>query len=387
MPKAPPPLIRRLTLLQDSEVDYLDIHCPTDPMTWHVKLKGHSTTCSMRHAIKPMSKGSSDRTMNRLVRLLSPGRPHRSYSDPNASVGQPLCSEISGPPFEALARIHPNLFISVMQDQLGQHSYVSAIEAQHYVSAAIRNEALPQVRLWLEDDVKMLTGMGSAAAVNARLVDDDGGPPIAYAQKPSKLVHPVASDMCPNQGGRGLNYHCIEDLTLGPTQRVLLADEGTLNRGDPRVPIFKHIVLIVNTHEDESSAQSDKYRVGDNPDVIYQPIHKLWNTGDETVAHIMHNIQVKVWQALQRGSVVSHCLAGLHRAPTVVVCQFLYRYYALKMYDTCNDVEAIYRRIQAVRPHAEPLSYIAIIRKYEKWLMTRFPLSPETVKASRYSVS
>eukprot|EP00667_Euglena_gracilis_P006978 EG_transcript_7043 len=383
MPKQPPPLIRRLTLVDDPEVEYLDIHSPTDPLTWHVKLRGQPNPRAMRQAIKPLTKGASDGAMSRLVRLLSPGGNgllHRSRSDSNSSLGTPACTDLSGPPFEALARIHPNLFISVMQDQLGQHSYVSAIEAQHYVSAALRNETLPQVRLWPEDDVKMLTGMGSAGAVNARLVDEDGGPPVAY-----KALRPGTCDMCPNQGGRGLNYHCIEELTLGPTQRVLLSDEGTLNRGDPRVPIFKHIVLIVNTHEDESAARKDKYRVGDNPDVIYQPVHKMWNMGDEGVSTIMHGIQTRVWQALQRGSVVSHCLAGLHRAPTVVVCQFLFRFYTLKMYDICNDVDTIYRRIQAVRPHAEPLSYIAIIRKYEKWLTSNFPPPPDGLKATRYT--
>ena len=76
---------------------------------------------------------------------------------------------------------------------------------------------------------------------------------------------------------------------------------------------------------------------------------------------------------MQHGSVVSHCLAGLHRAPTIVVCQYLYRHYALGMRSVCNDVQEIYRRIKAVRPSVEPLSYIELIRKYERFLRAQPP--------------
>merc|ERR1712217_345924 len=151
----------------------------------------------------------------------------------------------------------------------------------------------------------------------------------------------------------------------------MLSDESTLHSGVERngIKIFNHLSLIVNCHETADADRPGKYNVGRaQPVVIYQPIHKLMSGNPETVIDIMNRIQKEVWARLQEGSVAIHCLAGVHRAPIVVVCHYLYRHYVLGHKDVCIDIDTIYSRLRAVRPAVEPLSYIKLINIYHDYL-------------------
>jgi hypothetical protein len=167
------------------------------------------------------------------------------------------------------------------------------------------------------------------------------------------------------------NYSVCDDLTIGRTCRVVLVDEATLARGGQHMPpIFNHLALIVNCHQDSSAAQPGKYRVGAaRPDVLYQPVHKLYGAHPDTVVSALRAIVERMWEALQSGSVAVHCLAGLHRAPAIVACFYLYRVHVLGHRHLPSDVTEIYRRIREVRPSVAPLGYIELIRCFEAALL------------------
>jgi hypothetical protein len=171
----------------------------------------------------------------------------------------------------------------------------------------------------------------------------------------------------------------VADLSLSKLQRVVLCDEATLQRGVGAhgIGLFNHLSAIVNCHEDESAMREGKYSTGTaRPEIIWQPVHKLLREAQGAeVVRIMHGIQERFWDASQRGAVAVHCLAGVHRAPTVVCCQWLYRYYVKGHKHLPCDVEEIYRRMRAVRASVEPLSYIKITRLYEGWLQAQEKLA------------
>ena len=76
-----------------------------------------------------------------------------------------------------------------------------------------------------------------------------------------------------------------------------------------------------------------------------------------------------MWGALQQGNVVVHCLAGMHRAPAICCCFWLYRYYKLG-HKLINNIGEMYKIISGIRQGAEPLGYIEMIKTYEIYLKT-----------------
>lgn len=267
-----------------------------------------------------------------------------------------------------------NVFVQFRMDDLGRHEYVSLGEVK-LRSPQSAEGSCGTLRVLSEDYVKELRrrlGDQSLLVLTAAR-------PELLPDAPVLSAGPVSDeDLCPPRGIYR-NYSLCEDLALGPLQRVMLSDESTLGHGVEKngIKIFNHLKLIINCHESASADKPGKYRVGTaRPTVIFQPIHELMCAKQATVIAVMDRIQQEVWRCLQEGSVAVHCLAGVHRAPTVVVCHYLYRYYVLGHTDVCHDVTTIYSRLRAVRPGVEPLSYIRLIDKYQDYLVSKYGRAP-----------
>jgi len=256
-------------------------------------------------------------------------------------------------------------YVQFRMDSLGRHEYVNLGDVQGFGTKRDNSEPLPVI---LEDAVKEIRREKGDEVV------------VLTASYPDVQVEaeqtPISEDenvLCPSRG-LWRNYNVCEDLSLGRTQRVIVSDESTLHTGVEAngIQIFNYLSLIVNCHETSASARPDKYRVGSaNPRVIYQPIHELMRATPEHVVTTMDWIQEAVWESLQTGSVAVHCLAGVHRAPTVIVCHYLWRHYKLGHSKVCNDFATIYERLRALGPGVEPLSYLTLIDTYQKYLISK----------------
>jgi len=173
------------------------------------------------------------------------------------------------------------------------------------------------------------------------------------------------------------NYSICPEVSIGPTQKIILSDESTLCSPHPEEKIFDHLVLIVNCRED--NCDTKKYEIGScttdkPPEVLSYAVHK-WHawSGPEVALKINvlnHEIQEKIWKCLQRGTVAVHCLAGIHRAACIVACHYLYRYHHLKQKDIPHESAEIYRCLEAVRPAVSP-AYKHVLQSYEKFLLEK----------------
>jgi len=182
-----------------------------------------------------------------------------------------------------------------------------------------------------------------------------------------------ANELCP-KWSLGCNYDVIPELSLGPTQKLILSDEETLRRQRPEERIFEHLCLIVNCHENAARVPGNFYKIGvcstgQMPDIICQQVHKWYQDSESEMNRINDVMQAKIWDALQRGTVVVHCLAGIHRAACIVACHFLWRHYVLRDRGVTNDVFEIYACLKAARPHVEP-AYGLVLERYKKHLQS-----------------
>lgn len=264
-----------------------------------------------------------------------------------------------------LGRNADNAYVQFRMDDRGRHEYVSLTEAiarskvgEGAPLTVHSEDAVKEVQRTLGDNSvlllaarKQLPGEGAAASVP----DDD-------------------AILCPPTG-LYRNYTVCPDLTLGRTQRIMLSDESTLRGGVERnkIEIFNYLTLIVNCHETSRAMRPGKYSVGRaSPEFVFEPIHQLFGVSADGIVSKMDHIQERIWDCLQRGSVAVHCLAGVHRAPTVVCCHYLWRHYHLGHKDVCPDIRTIYQRLSSIRPGVEPLSYIQIIHLYETYLKNKY---------------
>lgn len=262
------------------------------------------------------------------------------------------------------------VFIQFQMDNLGRHKYLSVSELAE--SFHTSGEVYPVV-VRSEDEVKQLREDRDVIVLTAHALSPSGtGDSMGVAA-------PDTDDaiLCPPMSLQA-NYSVVHDLTLGRTQRVILVDESTLARGGPHMPpIFNHLTLIVNCHQDASANRPGKYRTGSaEPKVHFQPVHKLYGEIPNTIVTRLTDIVVRMWDELQRGSVAVHCLAGLHRAPAVVACFYLYRYYALGHRQLPHNIDEIYGRMRAVRPSVAPLGYIELIKLFQRHMISKHGGTP-----------
>lgn len=270
------------------------------------------------------------------------------------------------------------ILISVEQDEKGCHRFVCIAAALQCLLKA----ADERVSLIEEAEAKALRDKSDAVLLYARPpvdavdAEDDFARPRKRDTLGSKEApKPIAcsltdKQLCPHSTAWARNYTVIPDLSLGPTQRLILCDEATLTRNLPEERIFEHLRLIVNCHE--SRQTEGKYKVGacnskDPPQVILQAVHEWHNLDDQGMNDVNDWIQQNMWEQLQQGTVAVHCLAGIHRAACIVACHYLWRHYILGHQDIPSDSAVIYRNLKAVRPAVSP-AYNHVLSKYEAHL-------------------
>jgi len=289
------------------------------------------------------------------------------------------------------------ILISVEQDEKGCHHFVCIADAIQCLLRLEKNDMSQGDRVALieEEEAKALRDKSDAVLLYARPpvdaaddYDEFARPRKADSLGSKEAAKPIAcsltdKQLCPHSTAWARNYTVIPDLSLGPTQRLILCDEATLTRNLPEERIFEYLRLIVNCHESRQS--EGKYKVGacaskDPPQVILQAVHEWHNLDDQGMNDVNDWIQQNMWEQLQQGSVAVHCLAGIHRAACIVACHYLWRHYTLGHQDIPCEPAVIYRNLKAVRPAVAP-AYNHVLAKYEAHLKRQAAarLTSETV--------
>eukprot|EP00927_Polykrikos_kofoidii_P037316 TRINITY_DN31450_c0_g2_i1.p1 TRINITY_DN31450_c0_g2~~TRINITY_DN31450_c0_g2_i1.p1 ORF type:complete len:331 (-),score=39.73 TRINITY_DN31450_c0_g2_i1:28-1020(-) len=260
------------------------------------------------------------------------------------------------------------VWISVSQDDDGQHNFVNLAEA----AEVLHEKSGRQLRLYAECDVKASQKDGDPVMFYARAGELGGVQNVESLPRSTSGLpgwRPAGHDeLCPHSSIFARNYSVIPDLSMGPTQRLILCDQATLTAVLPEERIFEHLTLIVNCHE--THVFPGKYRVGvcgtgEMPDVICQAVHTWYNASK--INSVNDKMQEAMWKSLQTGTVAVHCLAGIHRAACIVACHFLWRHYVLGHRDIPCDPVEIYRRLKAVRPAVSP-AYTHVLQSYQEYL-------------------
>jgi hypothetical protein len=183
------------------------------------------------------------------------------------------------------------------------------------------------------------------------------------------------------------DYTVVEDLSVGPNL-ILLANHDVLLRkyfgfSDDKdsglvsfarhtaLPdVLSNIALIVNCHQPYHSKEA--YTVRPRA-VICFPVHQMRKSNgrpmDNDPVTIYDRFNRAIWEALQSGSVVIHCLAGVHRAASVCVAHYLWRYHVLGHKHLPCNIAQIYVNLANIRRGVAPLSYIGLVQEYEQYLL------------------
>jgi len=245
----------------------------------------------------------------------------------------------------------PRTFISVAQDNDGQHRFIRLEDVLAGMAPQLVSEAA----------VKQLPDALKLYARHA------GG---ATAPAPVNTMAELPKEMAPHSFGS--NYSVVPWIGLGGTRCVMLSDESTLVREPGVERILEHISLVVNCHED--ACDLSKYRVGRKSgkplEVLTHAVHRWYTRGSASV-QVNDEIQRAIWSHLEQGGCVAvHCLAGIHRAACIVACHFLFRHYTLGHTEVPHDVKDIYRKLQSVRPAVSP-AYEHVLQDYRAHVMKR----------------
>jgi hypothetical protein len=280
------------------------------------------------------------------------------------------------------------IYVSISQDDDGRHRFINfedVAQALQQQAGSCQLPLVPEAEAKAKRDdngavllyatgppVAAPTFADAAASVGKAIAQRLGTIDGRHSALAPQMVKATAQadDMCPHRSIWASNYTVIPDLSIGNTQRLILCDEATLTRQLPDERIFDYLQLIVNCHE--RSFMQGKYRVGScstgpHPRVICQAVHEWHSLGSEGMNRVNDEIQAGIWDALEKGTVAVHCLAGIHRAACIVACHFLWRHYILGHQDIPADAAEIYRRLIAVRPHVSP-AYAHVLRNYEAHL-------------------
>lgn len=174
-----------------------------------------------------------------------------------------------------------------------------------------------------------------------------------------------------NYGNESWNdYTIIDELSCG-ANKLCLSNDSILKHkpyGQKQIGLqLNGIALIVNCHE-EGVGVSDYFVKPAK--VVCHPVHELisWNEEKRKFAtSVFRTFNEEIWAGLQKGHVFVHCLAGIHRASSVVVSHFLWRYYTLG-HQLPHDIPTIYKSLAERRRGVDPLSYVDIVIEFEKQL-------------------
>eukprot|EP00746_Dinoflagellata_sp_MGD_P007729 gnl/MRDRNA2_/MRDRNA2_115363_c0_seq1.p1 gnl/MRDRNA2_/MRDRNA2_115363_c0~~gnl/MRDRNA2_/MRDRNA2_115363_c0_seq1.p1 ORF type:complete len:336 (-),score=48.29 gnl/MRDRNA2_/MRDRNA2_115363_c0_seq1:222-1229(-) len=263
------------------------------------------------------------------------------------------------------------IYVSIMQDTAGRHSFVNLERAEAILRDASDRSMQEKLQAIPESDVKALqVQVPDILLLYARKSVQT---PVSTSAEETGGGVAAIDDLCPHSSRWGTNYDVIKELSIGRTQRLILCDETTLCRRSPEEKIFEHLRLIVNCHEWGDDV--GKYQVGScssaqKPAVIWQAVHEWHSLGGDDMNRANDAIQEGIWDALQKGTVAVHCLAGIHRAACIVACHFLWRHYALGHEDIPCDPSVIYASLMAQRPAVSP-AYTHVLNSYHAHLKRR----------------
>jgi len=148
--------------------------------------------------------------------------------------------------------------------------------------------------------------------------------------------------------------NCVSDLKLIISNEAILLAPPKSRHG----PFFDNVALIVNCN----LASPPPYTVTARK-VICHPIHTMSRAKGASDS-VLYSINDAIWEGLQTGNVVVHCLAGVHRAACVVVSHALYRHYRLRHTYISNDISALYSKLASIRRGVAPLGYLALVTSF-----------------------
>jgi protein tyrosine phosphatase len=158
------------------------------------------------------------------------------------------------------------------------------------------------------------------------------------------------------------DYHIVEELCFGQNKLVISNESVLTSPLSGRPSVLDNVSLIVNCN----MASPPPYTVRTEK-VICHPVHAMPRTrgaSDTKLAAINEDI----WAGLQKGNVVIHCLAGVHRASCIVVSHALFRHYKLQHTHISSDIATIYTKLASIRKGVQPLGYLALVTSFREFL-------------------
>eukprot|EP01126_Amoeba_proteus_P057165 TRINITY_DN7256_c0_g1_i6.p1 TRINITY_DN7256_c0_g1~~TRINITY_DN7256_c0_g1_i6.p1 ORF type:complete len:298 (+),score=48.42 TRINITY_DN7256_c0_g1_i6:28-894(+) len=159
------------------------------------------------------------------------------------------------------------------------------------------------------------------------------------------------------------HFTIVSELSVG-THKLLLSNALVLLSNIHRsFSELQNVSLIVNC---QSVSNRHTYSVKTEK-ILAHPIHDIGQNIESDIEVFM-KINVQIWESLQKGNVVVHCLAGFHRAACVVVSHFLWRYHVLGHHFLSNDLNQIYSDLSERRRGVSPLDYIDFLKIFRSHL-------------------
>jgi len=241
---------------------------------------------------------------------------------------------------ECVPKTKEKIFIDIGHDELGRRQYVSLVEAtRHHGTIAMHTE-------------EQVKAEQSYRTIFARYFYKKG----------------VYND-----------YTIIEELAVG-NHKVILSNASILEsrKALTEPELGSSVALIVNCHQ--TLADCPKYAITPEKIVAF-PVHCLGCGGaddKEQIIEVFTNFNEAIWDALQRGNVVIHCLAGVHRAACVTVSHYLWRHYNLGHTHISVGLGEIYRSLAERRAGVAPLDYISLIKDFAAHLKQQQQNQSET---------
>lgn len=103
--------------------------------------------------------------------------------------------------------------------------------------------------------------------------------------------------------------------------------------------------------------------------ILCFPVHD-WFPCDEVYEKLFF-INQEIWEGIQKGHVVVHCLAGFHRSSCVVVSHFLFRYYFLEHKDIPFNIQKIYEDLGSIRKGVVILDFGPVLEGFQNFLVSK----------------
>ena len=151
------------------------------------------------------------------------------------------------------------------------------------------------------DHIELVDARGGSGASS----EDRARPDAPAAAAPmTRWEH---ADLTPH--GSWTNYSVVPWLSLGRTRALLLSDEETLCRDVPTEPIFHHLELVVNCHQDRPGRPykaGSPWASGSPPKVVANAVHKWYSSRGANINAKIDAINEAPWDAALRLACARH---------------------------------------------------------------------------------